>query len=136
MRDSFGLEPKNGDYVEYIQGLQNGRIRNLSPLSVDANEMDEEDQSVMDALQSTVPTQGGTVSLPGSQPDAIPESATERMRRKAREANRKRGSAAIGMLSAFIGFSMFIVGGITGQEILIPIGMVITIIGFQAAARR
>ena len=32
MKDPFGLEPADGDYVAYIEKLQAGKIRNLDPL--------------------------------------------------------------------------------------------------------
>ena len=37
MKDPFGLEPADGDYVAYIEKLQAGKIRNLDPLKTAAS---------------------------------------------------------------------------------------------------
>jgi len=153
MNDPFGLEPPGGDYVGYIEDLQRGRVRSLEPLHAagGGNSRGIPSQSAPGEasakrktlkLPGIVPLPGrkqsGSLSSAPAQISAqgIPETPQERMKRRAREANRKQGGAAMGSFAAFLGFTLFVLGGASGNEWLIPLGMLTAVVGFWAATKR
>lgn len=145
MNDPFGLEPPRGDYVAYLNALQAGRIRSLAPLSAtgtapgDASDMESLLKRIakisLPAPGRTVPSQSAP-SAPEAVPSSVPgESPSERILRRAREANRRQAAGAISGLAGFAGFTLFVIGGATGRDWLIPLGMLIAVAGFSTASK-
>ena len=128
MRDSFGLEPPHGDYVAYIEALQAGKITNLDPLSV------AEGTSTGAKPRAPSRPQRGSASAPAKE---VPgETASERLRRRADEENRRRARGPISALATFAGFACFAAGSILGYDTLIFIGVAIIVLGFGAVSRK
>lgn len=141
MNDPFGLEPPHGDYVAYLQALQAGRIRNLDPLQIAGSQgspspaAPQRHRSALEEL--------ARISLPGGAPEtgpapggpAVPESPQEKMRRRARNAGRSQAMAAFSGLTAFIGFTLFAIGGALDREELVLLGMAVTFLGFLGAVK-
>ena len=147
MNDPLGLEPPRGDYVAYLNALQAGKIRSLEPLQATGGADDAADGTVSRAesvlkriAKASLPGRSAPEAMPGgiaSQTDAIAgESPAERLRRRARAASRKQAAGALGGLAAFAGFALFAIGGVTGNDWLFPLGMLIAVAGFSAAAKR
>lgn len=147
MNDPFGLEPPRGDYVAYLNALQAGRIRSLAPLSAtgtapgDASDMESLLKRIakisLPAPERTAPSQSEpAATVPSSVPSSVPgESPSERILRRAREANRRQAAGAISGLAGFAGFTLFVIGGATGRDWLIPLGMLIAVAGFSTASK-
>ena len=131
MRDSFGLEPPNGDYVAYIEGLQAGKITNLDPLKIAGESISEEPAA------PSAPAGRARRSAPQPASREIPgETASERLRRRAAEENRLRARGPFAALAAFLGFALFAVGSAMGYDALIFIGMAVIVLGFSTASRK
>lgn len=147
MNDPLGLEPPNGDYVAYLNALQAGKVRSLEPLQAAAGTASPAGGAVSRAesvlkriARASLPGRSTPDPMAGStapQSDAIPgESPTERLRRRARAASRKQAAGALGGIAAFAGFTLFAIGGVTGNDWLFPLGMLVAVAGFSAAAKR
>ena len=111
MKDPFGLEPADGDYVAYIEKLQAGKIRNLDPLKTAASSpaatnpvppgtpestaeaAEEREQSVMAELAKIgIPVPSPIPEPPSSAPSTMDPGPHEKTHRPsvsgaAREAN-------------------------------------------------
>ena len=147
MNDPLGLEPPNGDYVAYLNALQAGKIRSLEPLraaegaEIPAGGAVSRAESVLKRIaRASLPGHSAPAPMAGStapQSDAIPgESPADRLRRRARAASRKQAAGALGGIAAFAGFTLFAIGGVTGNDWLFPLGMLVAVAGFSAAAKR
>lgn len=148
MNDPLGLEPPNGDYVAYLNALQAGKIRSLEPLQAAEGTESPAGGSAVSRAESilkriaraSLPGRSAPAPMAGSttpQSDAIPgESPADRLRRRARAASRKQAAGALGGIAAFAGFTLFAIGGVTGNDWLFPLGMLVAVAGFSAAAKR
>lgn len=146
MKDPFGLEPADGDYVAYIEKLQAGKIRNLDPLKTAASSpaatnpvppgtpestaeaAEEREQSVMAELAKIgIPVPSPIPEPPSSAPSTMDpgpagETPSERLRRRAREANARNAARAFSGLISFVSFG------------LIVLGIILTLFTFNLAA--
>lgn len=158
MKDPFGLEPADGDYVAYIEKLQAGKIRNLDPLKTAASSpaatnpvppgtpestaeaAEERERSVMAELAKIgIPVPSPIPEPPSSTPspmDAGPagETPSERLRRRAREANARNAARAFSGLISFVSFGLIVLGIILETPWLTVVGIILTLFTFNLAA--
>ena len=138
MKDPFGLEPADGDYVAYIEKLQAGKIRNLDPLKTAASSpaatnpvppgTPESTAEAAEERERSVMAELAKIGIP------VPSPIPERLRRRAREANARNAARAFSGLISFVSFGLIVLGIILETPWLTVVGIILTLFTFNLAA--
>ena len=145
MRDAFGMEPPNGDYVSYINRLLSGRERNLEPFEVqdssaggltpsyeNQREAKSKEKTLLESLsRASLPIPGQSGEGPAAPAGETP---ADRMRRRAKEANARNAAKAFGGLLSFVSLALVVIGIVVSSDWAVVMGIFLSIIGLRAAA--